>query len=273
MHQFIKRTLLFIAIACSILYALHKTAFFNLDLGDRITARIMYPFYAITGNITDRIDRWRNDRLAYDLLRDRYETLQKDYIAALDTVITLQTQRRANEQLKELATFTERYKLTHGTLARIIFKHIEDDSHYFLCNKGSRDGIKRDMVALYQNHLVGRITDVFDWYCTIMLITDQHSKIAGMTSQTHANGIVQGYNVATQCNFTYVSHLLTVQDHDLVISSGQGLVYPQGFCLGKIVLHNLGEKELYHHIDIQPVINLPGLTNVLLVDGAQVSNF
>ena len=273
MHPFLKKTVIFFALAITGLYALHKVAFPEHDFFDQVASCVTYPFYCISGGVSDRYTHWKNDKLAYSFLKERYEALQKDYMGLLDEVITLQAQRHVYENVNELISFSQRYNLEHGITARVIFKHLDDSSHYILVNHGSSHGVKKDMVALYQNHVVGRVTDVYGWYSKVMLITDERSKVAAYTSKTQAPGIVQGFNNSSCCNFTYVSHLFQVTDNDLVISSGQGQVYPQGFCLGRIALHMIKDKELYYHIEIKPVVNFHGLRYVLLIDGANIKHF
>lgn len=68
----------------------------------------------------------------------------------------------------------------------------------------------------------------------MVLITDKHSEVAAYTNITNANGIVKGINNPDECELIYVNHLLSVSDEDLVLSSGQGLVFPEGFCLGQV---------------------------------------
>lgn len=254
------------------LYGLQKAYFIRLDWLDSLAARCAYPWYAVTGSISNRVTNWRNEQYAYDDLKTRYETLQKEHATTLEELIAVNAERHTYAQIKELLTFAERYNIA-GTQAHIMVKNLDDTSHYYLVNVGSRDGIKKDMVAIYQRHLVGRVTEVYDWYSKIMLITDEKSKVAAYTSKTHAPGIVQGYNVQTSCNFTYVSHLYQVVDNDLIISSGQGQIYPQGFCVGKIVWHSIKEKELYHYIEIKPIINLHGLSNVMIIDPSTIMQF
>ncbi len=243
-----------------------------MDWMDSLAASCCYPWIALSGAISNRITHWHDDQAAYADIKTRYQALQKEYMAAIDDLIAANAERHTYVQSKDLVAFAERYNLT-GIIAHIMVKHVDDTAHYYLVNVGSRDGIKKDMVAVYQRHLIGRVTEVYDWYSKIMLITDEKSKVSAYTSKTHAPGIVQGYNVPTGCNFTYVSHLFQVVDNDLIISSGQGQIYPQGFCLGKIVWHSIKEKELYHYIELKPIINLHGLSHVMVIDPTMITQF
>ncbi len=272
MRNLVKRLVIWLAAVFLLLYGLNKAKFMPHDWVDNLAARCAYPFYATTGSISNSIANWQQSRTSYNDIKKAHTTLEADYARAVDELIALRAERHLYEGTKELATFMERYNID-GLRAHIMTKNIDENSHYYLVNAGSNAGIKKDMVAVYQHHLVGRVVDVYAWYSKVLLITDEKSKIAAYTGKTHAPGIAQGYNQPTRCNFAYVSHLFQVLNHDLVISSGQGEVYPQGFCLGKIVLHNIKEKELYHHIDVQPMINLRSLSYVLLIDPKTIMQF
>ena len=85
----------------------------------------------------------------------------------------------------------------------------------------------------------------------------------------YANGIVIGQNMVNSCKMHYVSHLLDVVDDDLIISSGKGFVFPEGFCIGKIVKHCHSHDTLYHEIEIEPSVNLKSIKYCLLTDLSQ----
>ncbi|MBM3893337.1 rod shape-determining protein MreC [Candidatus Dependentiae bacterium] len=272
MHSLIKRLLGWLGAILLVLYGLHKATFMPTDWLDNLAARCAYPFYKITGAITNNINSWQDNRLSYNALKKEHQQLTTDYNTAINELIAFRAEQHVQVGTQELSAFMARYNI-QGVPAHIMTKQIDLNGHFYLVNAGSNASIKKDMVAIYQNHLVGRVVEAYPWYSKVVLITDEKSKVAGYTSKTHAPGIVQGYNQPMRCNFAYVSHLFQVLDHDLVISSGQGEVYPQGFCLGKIVLHNIKEKELYHHIDVQPVINLRSLSYVLLIDPKTIMQF
>lgn len=264
MHPFLKKILSIVAMACLLSFLANRIMFYNQGLLERTAAKIVFPFFWISGNIASTIQSITAKKVAYNTLQEQYTQLCSDHAALLDEVITLRASEHVYNAIKELVEFKERYSPQDLTLAKILVKNISSNEHYFLVNRGTRHGIAKDMIALHQNHLIGRVSDVYDFYSKVLLITDQHCKIAAYTSKTHADGIVHGYNCINRCRLTYVSHLFKIEDKDLIVSSGQGLVFPEGFCLGKIVAHSLQEKSLYHLIDIEPIINLATITHCLL---------
>jgi hypothetical protein len=87
-----------------------------------------------------------------------------------------------------------------------------------------------------------------------MLVTDPRSKIAAYDEQTNASGMIQGMGLENKLAYAFVSHLHRVALADMIFSSGEGIVYPRGFLIGKI--SNLfGTDGLHHRIDVEPAVD------------------
>jgi len=63
---------------------------------------------------------------------------------------------------------------------------MSENAQFILVDGGSRQGVKKDMVALHNNCLIGRVDDVYPWYCKICLITDPACKVAAYCAKTGA---------------------------------------------------------------------------------------
>jgi rod shape-determining protein MreC len=269
MHQFIKKSLIIACCGVFITFALGRLCFFNRSTFENIFSRLAYPFMWTAGSISQGITNITTERASYASLHTEYDLLHHNYLKALDEIIQLRATIHSHETIKELLEFRQRYNNPNAIVAKVLIKNIGQE-HYYWVNRGINDGVKPNMVALYQNHVVGRVTAAYGNYSKVILITDQHCKVAAYLGSTHAQGIMQGYNCVDCCNLRYVSHLCNVQDNDLVISSGEGFVFPEGFCLGRVVFHSCKEKELYHWVDVKPVINLRALRTCMLIDPAAI---
>jgi len=266
MELFTKKILISIGLTAFTLFALNRVFFFSPGFLEKISTTATYPIVKFSGYISDHLKAVHVRKLAYAQLEQRYENIKQAYLDTLAQNIQLKATLHYDNLSKELRDFQQRYNLSHMILAKILVKNITDDEHYFLVNKGLNDGIKKDMTAIYKFQLIGKVTEVFDNYCKILLITDQMCKVAAYTNQTSSQGIVRGQNNIDRCTMNYVSHLFKIIDQDLVISSGKGLVFPEGFCLGKIVYHEIKEKSLYHDVELEPLVNIQALEYCLLTD-------
>ena len=130
------------------------------------------------------------------------------------------------------------------------------------------------MVALYNNNIVGKVIEVYPWYCKVCLITDADCKIAASSFislnanksirvQKGASGIHEGINNAMFTTLRYVSHLESVNVGDTILSNGEGLIFPKGFALGKITQAHKG--ELFYEITVQPILDLQSLQYCTLI--------
>lgn len=166
------------------------------------------------------------------------------------------------QNIKELQVFNERYK-QQGHIAQIIARHMTDDSHYFIIDAGSTKGIAKDMVVLYENNLIGKIIEVYPSWSKACLITDRNCKVAAYCWQTKASGIYEGMNDQQTATLNFVNHLSDVEPGDLVFSSGEGLVFPEGFVLGKVASYE--NDGLYKQVKIEPLCNIRDIQYCLIV--------
>lgn len=245
--------------------------FFKKGSLDYIAYNTVYPAIWLSNKITQPVKNFLHNRKEYKNIIEKYETQKETIDELLSENIKLKASLNYQETAKVLAEFQQRYKVQDSIFSKILVKNITETEQYFLINRGKKDHVKKDMIAIYKNQLIGRVIDVFKNYSKILLITDPNSKIAAYTNKTKSTGIVKGFNDINHCQLCYVSHLSKIEKNDLVISSGQGLIYPEGFSLGKIVKHD--KKNLYHNIIIKPLTDLKNINFCLLIKQSKIKAF
>lgn len=273
MRIIIKKLLTFFSAFALLFFVANRIFFFKSGFLERTAAKITYPFLYCAHSVSEYFHEKTAQKERYEDIVKRYNELQASHEDLIAEYIKLKTSINYEKLSNDLVDFQQRYELEDKISAKILVKHIDDSEHFFLINRGTRDGIRKNMVALYKFQIVGRISEVFDQYSKVVLITDQNCKIGAYTANTNANGIVQGINKVGVCSLNYVSHLEDIENDDLILSNGQGLVFPEGFCLGKVVNHSLQEKALYHEITIQPLIDLKQLKFCMIVDQTKIKLF
>lgn len=194
-------------------------------------------------------------------LEEQHELLQEENIA-------LKAERTYTDETDELVIFKKRFDYANGPLAQILSHHLADDEQYILVNGGKNRGVEPDMVAVYRHCLLGKVTKVYPYYSKVMLTSDKRCKVAAYCWQTNAPGIHEGTNKNT-CSLNHVSHLQNVQHADIVLSSGQGLIFPAGFALGKVA--QVEKKELYHDVTVEPLLDIKQLKHCYIIQKGQES--
>ncbi len=241
----------------------------RLAILDTLASYLAYPILRVNSLFIEPIRGLRDERKTVQQLRALLAQLRQEKEDLQQNVIALQSQLQYVQDTDALHEFAQQYDTLHMCVAQIITKIFSDQQHYFLVDAGRNKGIETDMVALYKNCLLGRVIEVYPWYSKIILVTDRSCKVAAVCSQTQAQGIHEGLNTVQETQLSFVSHLEPLSLSDMVISSGEGLVFPRGFGLGKI--KEFYANELHYTINIEPLIDFSKITYCYLMKKGSIS--
>lgn len=256
-------------IVCTVIFFLgHRVISSKPDIIDRCTSCLMYPILLVQHKIITPIKQLtqrRQDAVTLqqqlnELIR-QHEQLQADYTK-------LSASKHFVQQTEELRAFKTRYDSDNKILTKILVKRLSDQEQIFLVGAGSYHGVKRNMVAVYKNNLIGRVVQVLPFYSKVTLVTDRTCKIAARCNDSGTTGIYEGCNKLRCAELHHVSHLAPLQKNDLVLSSGKGLVFPQGFALGRI--SSFEKVGLHYNVNIKPLVDVRALEYCYLIEYGRV---
>lgn len=143
---------------------------------------------------------------------------------------------------------------TCAECCRIIYKQLAQHDGFFIIDKGSRHGITTDMVAVYKDMLIGRVTQVYPLCARVMPITHEHCKVPIVCAQSRAHGVHYGNKL------DFVSHLEPLVRDELVLTSGDGLLFPEGLALGTIAEFSLHDQGFLYDVHVKPLYQLDDIT-------------
>lgn len=192
-------------------------------------------------------------RTNQELTRELHN-LKMERDSALNENIKLHALLDYQKETSELIDFKKRYVLDKALISQVVTKHFSEQAHYFLIDAGSGKGVNPDMVAVYNNCLIGRVSEVYPLYSKVVLITDKSCKVAACCMKTKAYGIYQGTNNLSSGALTQVSHLSHIINEDMLLSTGEGLIFPKGFALGKINSYQV--QGLFYTIITKPIVDM-----------------
>jgi rod shape-determining protein MreC len=220
---------------------------------EQSAARILYPFLAVKQLIVEHVYSMRTYLVTLgELKRERSQLIaQRD--ALLAQTIEMRSALMHLDATKELREFSQRYTPAQYYCARVLMRTFTDYEHSWHIDKGSSHGIVRDMIVVSNNCLVGKIVQVYPGYSKVQLITDRACNVAVYCDATKTTGIYSGLNRIDNAILAHVGHLQNLQVGDMLISSGQGLVYPHGFALGTIKSYTV--DGVYYAVAITPLVD------------------
>ncbi|HJM69140.1 MAG TPA: rod shape-determining protein MreC [Candidatus Babeliales bacterium] len=241
---------------------------FRLQVGfiDKAASACLHPFFVVHNKcinpIQQRYASWRESKRELGGLIQEKEKLLLSCQNLQSENIELQAALTLSKDIKELRKFRDRCYPKTGNIVQVVVKSFAPHEHSFLIDSGESDGVREDMVAVYKNCLVGRVTQVFPTYSKVLLLTDKSCTVAGYCFKTRATGIYGGEH-EDAARFKYVNHLQKVRQGDRIISSGQGVIYPAGLGLGTV--KDVQPNGVSYDITVKPLIDLSQIDYCILL--------
>lgn len=245
-----------------------QSSMFTLSSEGIISALVM-PFQKAYNGMQDGVSRlWAGFTElteVRDELRKTQARLQK-YESMTDEMSEI---KRENIRLRELLGMKERVEYT-SIPAWIISKDPDNWFRTIIINKGSNDGIKVNMPVIAfqggQKAVVGTVVEVRGSISRIAPIISPMVRIGVKLQESRFPGLLCGYSGNSNlCKMDYVSRAAYIKFNDMVITSGQGGVFPPGLLIGTVIKSYALESSAYQRAIVKPVIDYNLVENVFVI--------
>lgn len=168
-----------------------------------------------------------------------------------------------NKTLRSLVHFASKYG-QEGIPAEVIGRDVADWFSSIQVDKGAASGVKKYVVAVTPEGLVGCVSEVFSYSSRIRLIMDYRSAVPAIVSETRSLGIVYG-GEGHLLTMKYIGSDSHVKPGNRVYTSGLGTVFPKGVLIGEIISIRDESGSLFKSAGIKPAVDFGALENLLLV--------
>ena len=184
----------------------------------------------------------------------------------------LQTQQVRMQEIRALAQQSEslrqllelRQRAGVETIAsEVIGAGAATDVRAYTIDKGSSDGVLKDMAVISPAGVVGRVILSSRRAAHVQLLIDRNAAAAALIERTRAQGIVLGQG-GDALLMDYVPGTADVKQGDMVVTSGIDAVYPKGFVIGTVDIVERGPGT-FHKITVRPAVDFSRLEEVLVV--------
>lgn len=212
---------------------------------------------------------------------DKYTTLQeisvvldenKELKSKVDDLTEENNQLRQDtyelSRLRELYELDEKYPGYTKVGARIIEVTTDNWSKAFKVDKGSDDGIKKDMNVIVGGGLVGIVADVGKNYSIIKTVVEDNNSVSGMLIDTNDTCIVEGDIELSDSGLIKLTHFksdITVRDGDKIVTSNISDKYLQGILIGYAKDVEPDSNNLTQSGYLVPAVDFNNLQEVLII--------
>jgi rod shape-determining protein MreC len=197
-------------------------------------------------------------------VREQNQELQKTIDRLRLEQAALLEDARQGQRLQSLVDFQQKY-IYKTVAAQTIGSSGSDLSRVFYIDKGSADGLGRDMAVITADGIVGKVRDVFPHSAQVLVINDQTSGAGVILETTRIRGILRG-NALGQPQIVGILYDQRIQPGEKVLTAGGDLIFPRGLPVGvveKVVRDP--ERENFIDVVVKPAAHLDRLDEVLVI--------
>lgn len=181
----------------------------------------------------------------------------------------LQEEKYELERLRELYKLDQNYAEYEKVGARVIGKDPGSWFSTFTIDKGSLDGIQKDMNVIAGSGLVGIVTQTGPTWSTVRSIIDDSSNVGGMVLSTSDTCTVRGdLSLISEGKMRFEQ----MENNDNKVEVGEQIVtshisdkYVQGILIGYVSEVQVDANNLTRSGYIMPVVDFKKLQEVLVI--------
>lgn len=220
------------------------------------------PVQTTFWSLGDKISGFFETIGASDRLKTANDESQKLIQELLAEKASFAELRKENEILREALQLglQEDFQLA---FAQVTGKDIGQES--ILINQGAGDGLSAGMpVVTEQKILLGRISETFENFSRVTLISNKESSFDAKVSGADTTGIARGQG-GSKIKFDLVPQNKVLKVDDLVVSSSLGGIYPEGLLVGLVSKVSRNDVTPFYEAEVVQFFDIQKTTAVFVI--------
>lgn len=230
---------------------------------------ITYPFNYIKNVVGDyrELKNVKKDNDILEISTSRIESIESENIEL----------RRQLEALKEELNITYTLSDYEYLNATVISRNVGYWYNKITIDKGTYNGVKKDMVVINSNGLIGKVIRTTTFTADVRLLTtsDTNNKISVHISNGDNNlyGLINGYDYENNIlELEGISNTRDVNIGDYVYTSGLGGIFPSGILIGSVTEITTDSYDLAKIIKVKPASDFNNLNYVSILKRKSENN-
>ncbi|QIA64299.1 rod shape-determining protein MreC [Vibrio astriarenae] len=197
-------------------------------------------------------------------LRNSNMAMRQEMQVLKSELLLLQQYKEENQRLRELLG-SPFIRDERKVVTEVMAVDTTPYSRQVVIDKGSLDGVFEGQPVINESGVVGQVTFVGANNSRVLLLGDSNSAIPVQVLRNDIRVIATGSGKIDSIDLEHIPTSTDIQEGDLLVSSGLGGVYPEGYPVAVVSTVNKDTRREFASIQADPTVDFERLRYLLLV--------
>ncbi|MDO6775473.1 rod shape-determining protein MreC [Shewanella sp. 3_MG-2023] len=208
---------------------------------------------------------WSADSIATrNMLAIQNKELMRQQLLMSERLQRFEHLRQENERLRALLG-SPVHMDSRKVVAEVMEVASDPFRHYVVLNHGARTGVFVGQSVVDAKGVVGQVVEVSELTSRVLLLTDTTHGIPVRITRNDVRAVAQGTGDIDEIELRHVAKSTDVQVGDLLVTSGLGKRFPEGYPVARVMNISRDAGQSYSIISAQPLAALDRIRYVLLI--------
>lgn len=230
---------------------------------------VISPLQKIVYNVNDKLKNSFEFFLNFSKVKQENEELKSKNAELENKLVEYNRMKDENTRLREMFDYSEANKNYDYVGCNIVGYSGGNISNGYIIDKGTKDGVDKDMIIITPVGLVGKVTKAESDFSIVQTILNENIAVASMIESTReTTAILQGITDNKKNNLTKLSNIpidSQIKEGDVILTSGLGGMYPQEIRIGEVVSVEVDSVAIMKTAIVKPYVDFNKLEELFVV--------
>lgn len=253
-----------LVLCCSLLLIFFDHKMHSFDAARGYLQSVVSPLQYIA-NTPKMFLNWASESLASrEQLVAENQHYKSQQLLISEQVMQLDILRQENTRLRSLLSSPVRPDVKK-MVAEILAVDTDPFSHQIVINKGLNDDVYEGQPVIDELGVVGQVLHTGATNSRILLITDVSHAIPLRIQRNGVRLIASGSGNLSRLIVNHVPHSTDVIEGDVLVTSGLGGKFPEGYPVAKVSYVEKNESRAFAQVFAKPIAQIDRLRYMLLL--------
>lgn len=151
--------------------------------------------------------------------------------------------------------------------ANVINNTVSQQNNFLTINRGSLDGVEKDMGVTNRKSIVGFVKDVSPHYATVVSVLNRNFVLSVKLINTNEHGLIRWDGKAVnEVELTGITVDAKVENGDTIVTRGSSARFPENILVGTVTDVTQKPGSMHHHITVKLATDFNSIYNVYVID-------